>query len=188
MLNSSYKINNYGFLFESLIRIYKPNLCVELGCLEGYSSYYIVKGLKKNKKGKLIIIDLFEDYPFRHCTLQKFKKNIKQLKVEKYIKIIQGDVFEKIPLLPDDSIDFLHIDLSNNGELLNKIFLLCEVKLKNNCLILFEGGSVERDNIDWMKKYNKVPIRKFLNSKFFKNNFQFFTFQLFPSLTICQKK
>ena len=30
--------------------------------------------------------------------------------------------------------------------------------LKQKKHILFEGGSLERDNIEWMKKYNKQPI------------------------------
>jgi hypothetical protein len=29
--------------------------------------------------------------------------------------------------------------------------------------MIFEGGSVERDNIEWMKKYNKVPINSIKN-------------------------
>jgi hypothetical protein len=31
-------------------------------------------------------------------------------------------------------------------------------QLKQGKHILFEGGSIERDNVEWMKKYNKQPI------------------------------
>ena len=187
-IRSSYKQNNYGYLFYSLIRIYKPVKCVELGGLEGYSALYIAKGLKDNGQGKLDIIDLFEDYPYNKSSLENTRKNFIDNNLRDIAVFKKGDVFEKINDYREKEIDFLHIDLSNDGGLLEKVFKKIYNKLSEKCLIIFEGGSEERDNIEWMKKYKKKPIRNFLRSKYFQDKFDYFVFAPFPALTICSKK
>ena len=59
----------------------------------------------------------------------------------------------------DNSVDFFHIDLSNTGEIVNKIMELWDEKIVIGGLILFEGGTVDRDKIKWMVKYDKKPIK-----------------------------
>lgn len=187
-IESSYKENNYGALFETITRIYKPDICVELGCLNGYSGIYTARGLKKNRRGKLYIIDLFENYKYKHCSYLKAKKNFSLYGVSEFVEFIRGDVFEKCADLRFDKIDFLHIDISNNGDVLKKIFNTLDDKITEKTIIIFEGGSVERDNIEWMKQFGKKPLRDFINNKQFQNKFEYFTFNPFPSLTICRKK
>lgn len=187
-IKSSYQQNNYGLLFEAIIRIYKPEHCLELGCLNGYSGIHIARGLKKNKNGKLLIIDLFEDYPYNKCSLKEAKENFAKYKVLDFVKFIKGDVFEECKKIPFTKIDFLHIDISNTGENLRKIFEILYQKFFEKTIIIFEGGSEERDKVEWMRKYKKEPITNFIESKFFKRNFDYFVFEPFPSLTICRKK
>jgi len=171
-----------------LVRIYKPEYCVELGCLNGYSGIYTAKGLKLNKSGKLFIIDLFEKYSYNHCPIDEARENFILNKVDNRVEFICGDVFEKCKLLPIPRIDFLHIDISNNGKILKDIFKQLYPKFTEKSIVLFEGGSEDRDNIEWMKKYKKTPISFFLNSSWFHKNFEYFVFEPYPSLTLCKKR
>jgi hypothetical protein len=56
-------------------------------------------------------------------------------------------------------------------------------------LIVIEGGSSERDKVEWMIKYKKMPIKSWL--KDFKSkhpDIEYLTVESFPSLTIIRKK
>ena len=45
-----------------------------------------------------------------------------------------------------------------------------------------EGGSKERDNVEWIIKYNKKPINPYLMS--IEENYKIEIIEKFPSLTI----
>jgi predicted O-methyltransferase YrrM len=185
---SSYCETGFGALLEALVCIHKPSLCVELGCLEGYSATHLARGLKKNRAGRLVVVDLFEAYPYRNCPKAEVQNNLRKELVDDYVELVQDDVFSRIPLFPDDSIDLLHIDLSNNGDLLEQVFSAIDAKLKKSALIIFEGGSAERDGIKWMKDFNKKPLGDFIGSRYFQESFNHVVLTPFPSMTICQKK
>lgn len=57
------------------------------------------------------------------------------------------------------NVDIFHVDIANDGNVYKH-------SLENlfNGIIIFEGGSLERDQVPWMKKYNKVPIKTYLDS------------------------
>ena len=61
---SSYEKNNYDILFEALILLYKPKLTVELGVLNGFSLFAMASRAKEYG-GKVVGIDLFEDYKYK---------------------------------------------------------------------------------------------------------------------------
>jgi hypothetical protein len=62
-------------------------------------------------------------------------------------------------------------------------------RMSPNGIIAFEGGSGERDNVDWMLKYNRPSIRKEIeNNKIINDQFKYYTFQEFPSMTLFFKK
>jgi hypothetical protein len=58
-------------------------------------------------------------------------------------------------------------------------------KLKDNGIIIMEGGSYDRDNIEWMIKYNKPKIKPVLDR--YKDTFNINTFGIIPSITIITK-
>jgi len=153
-LYSSYGDNNYKFLFYSLVNILKPRKCVELGVLNGYSLFSMAMALRDNGFGEITGYDLFEDYPYRHQKFDIIKCWIKKYGFENQITLKKADAFEASKLF--NEIDFLHVDISNNGETLKKIFIQCAAKVKK--VMLFEGGSRERDDVDWMTKYKKPKI------------------------------
>lgn len=59
-------------------------------------------------------------------------------------------------------------------------------KLKDDGIILMEGGSEERDNIEWMIKYNKSKIKPVL--KKYSENYDIKIIGKIPSITIIKKK
>lgn len=186
-LESSYKKNKYNLFFDSIIKIYKPEICYEFGILNGYSTLAIASALKQNGRGHLFACDLFEDYEFKKSNLNDFNIKLKENNLEKYCTSEKINIFEKIEQIKDNSIDFLHLDISNDGEKLIKFVKLLLPKLKKSGIFLFEGGSEERDSVEWMKKYNKQKIQDLFKDEFFINNYKYFTFEPFPSITICSR-
>jgi predicted O-methyltransferase YrrM len=52
-MRSSYIDNNYKDIFNSLIKITQPDVCVELGVLDGFSTVAIGESLKTMGSGHL---------------------------------------------------------------------------------------------------------------------------------------
>jgi hypothetical protein len=124
--------------------------------------------------------DLFEDYVYKHADKEALLHRFPTVEFEK------ADFFESEDLFEDEEIDFLHIDISNDGDVYEHAVNNYLPKLTPSGLIVLEGGSKERDNIDWMVKYNKRPIRPFL--LYTPGDWTYITLQPFPSLTIIQKE
>jgi hypothetical protein len=186
-MRSSYKENNYGRIFKELVLIHKPELMVELGVLDGYSAVHFAKGLKENKKGHLYCYDLWDDYDYKHGDFDSVYNTLKAESVDKYVSLYKGNAFEVYEAYEDNSIDILHVDISNDGEVLRKTMSLWSNKVKG--IIAFEGGSKERDEIEWMVKFNKIPIiPELLSNEIIKRQFDMVNFLSFPSLVLFFKK
>ena len=52
----------------------------------------------------------------------------------------------------------MHVDVSNDGDVILQLYNNIKKYLDKGSILLFEGGSQERDEVHWMKKYNKTPI------------------------------
>lgn len=184
-MRSSYIENNFGEIFYELVRIKSPKTVVELGVLDGYSTTHLADGLLDNAHGSLHAYDLFEDYPFKHSKYEEVKDRLKKYK---FVELHKQDAFTVSDLYGNDSVDFLHVDLSNDGEILKKIIEQWLPKISDKGLILFEGGSLERDQVEWMIKYKKKSIKKELESNSeIKKFFKYRTIDAYPSLTILTK-
>lgn len=180
-MRSSYIKNNYGELFTSIANIYKPKLVVELGTLDGFSLISFAKGAAE----KVVGIDLFEDYDFKHGKQEEIFKQAELENVK--VDLIKGDAFDAAHFFKSHSIDLLHIDVSNDGSKLWSLFDLWEDRVSKGGLIIFEGGSRERDDVEWMKKYKKTPIRTFINHLKDVKRYEVLTLTPYPSLTICRR-
>jgi len=125
--------------------------------------------------------DLWENYDFNSVPQSVAEKNLTEFKDIVNFKL--GDVIglEK----KYKAIDMLHIDLGNDGIILEKIIPRWINKTR---LIVIEGGSLERDRVEWMIKFNKIPIKKWL-ADFTKKrgDIEYSTMELFPSVTIICK-
>jgi hypothetical protein len=52
----------------------------------------------------------------------------------------------------------LHVDISNTGETIEKLYEGTKDQVENGAVVLFEGGTYERDTVEWMLKYKKSKI------------------------------
>ena len=58
--------------------------------------------------------------------------------------------------------------------------------MSKNGIIIFEGGNIKRDNVEWMNKYNKTKINPVIQ-KFKEQGYDINIFGTFPSLTLIKR-
>jgi len=189
---SSYSDNSFGSIFYSLVRITRPGIAVELGTYMGYSALHIAAALRDNmSSASLYMVDLWDEYPYTHCSLDltrsHFERNglLNDSSVD--LHFINSDAYAAVDRFERETLDFLHVDLSNDGNSLSTCMDLWYDRLKPGATTVFEGGSEERDRHDWMVQYSKTPIASFLTSDWYRDRFESITLQPFPSLTIARK-
>lgn len=175
---SSYEEHNYGDIFYALMRVYQPESVVELGTKAGYSAYHMARGLRENNKGALDCYDLWENYPFNSVPESEVTFNLKEF--SDIVKLHNTNALDISKL--HESIDVLHVDLSNDGALLNSVLPAWIPKVTQ--LIIIEGGSPERDSVDWMRKYNKEPIAPWLKTFCSEHKLEYVTIDPFPSISL----
>jgi predicted O-methyltransferase YrrM len=189
MLKSSYEQNNYGDVFYSVLTTYPPMVAVELGVLHGYSAVHIARALKYVGYGHLNAYDLFEDYQYNHGRFDEVQKELIDRGLQDYVTLYRSNAFEVYKDYQDNTVHFLHVDLSNTGEVVRKIMEQWDSKITHGGIIMFEGGSEDRDKIEWMIKYNKEPIKPELeNNRIINERYVFGTYLKYPSLTMLLKK
>lgn len=174
----------YDFFFYGLVRGLRPQRCVELGTYAGYDAYWMGLALKHNGSGQLDCYDLWEDYPYNHVKKKEAEINLTGLP----IKLFQEEASTVYAHYIPKTVDLLMIDLSNDGLTYKTYLKDWYDKLADNGIILMEGGTEERDKIDWMIKYKKYPIREALKDKFISTHYNFYILAPFPGLTIFTRK
>jgi predicted O-methyltransferase YrrM len=193
-MRSSYIENNYGEVLKSYVLNWRPTTLVELGVLDGYSTLAIAEAVKEmnylyQMNSKLDSYDLFEDYEFKHGVKAEVEKLIAEKGLTDYVNLVKGDAYKVHENYQDNSIQFLHVDISNDGDVLRNILTLWAPKIIQRGLVLFEGGSEERDNNEWMVKYNKPSIKKEMETnKFINDNYIYGTYYQYPSMTVFLKR
>ncbi len=186
---SSYEQYNYAEVFYAIITGWRPGLCVELGVLHGYSIVAIALGLQKNKAGHLVAYDLFEDYQYNHGSQAEVQARIEKAGVQDYVILKKEDAFGVHNHYTDGSVYLLHIDLSNTGETVRFIMDTWDKKMIVGGIILFEGGTEERDQVEWMTKYNKEPMKPEIeHNPIIEAKYIFGTYLKYPGLTMLLKK
>lgn len=151
-IESSYRKNDIGRTLYELVLDMKPKKIVEFGSLNGYSAICMAQALRNIGKGVIESYDLWGKYEFTHSTIDEARRNARLYDVQDYIEFKYGDIF----LFDRTDWDLMHVDISNDGDKLLKI----AQKFKDHSgTIIFEGGSEARDNVEWMLKYKKKPIR-----------------------------
>ena len=179
-MKSSYKNNlDYKDIFDTLCFLKNPQKIVEIGILDGYS----LKAMADNVSSSCQIdaYDIFEEFNGNGANKEKLSQTFTEYK---NVNIQYGDFYKVIDNLCDESIDILHIDIANNGEVFEFALTKYITKIKRDGIIILEGGSKERDEIGWMNKYNKPKITPILNK--YKDDFKIKIIGTLPSLTIIQ--
>ena len=155
-IESTYCKNDLGkTLYETVLSL-APGKIVEFGILHGYSAVAMAQALRDLGRGRIIAYDLFDDYRYNHSTKKEVIKNLKKYKLSKFVTVKKLDFFEW--LKHPEAFDLLHLDISNDGKIIETAAYAIAPFLAKGAAIIFEGGTPERDNVYWMKKYNKVPI------------------------------
>ena len=181
-MNSSYKSKiDYSALFKLVCFLKKPKKIVEFGILNGYSLYHMCNSV--DKECHIVAYDIFEKFNGNGAD---YKTITKMFKNNKNVSIQRGDFYKAIEKIENNSIDILHVDIANNGDVYEFVFTQYIKKLSKGGIIILEGGSKERDNVEWIKKYNKPPLKPVLDK--YKNDFSILTVDNFPSITFVQKK
>ena len=173
-MNSSYNNNvNFGDILKSVTYSLDPKTIVEVGILEGFS----LKCFADASSSDTIIdaYDIFDEFNGNHADREILLQNFKEYK---NVSINYGDFFEVYKCI--ENIDIIHIDIANNGDVFEFAIKNYLPKLSKKGIMIMEGGSKERDNIEWMKNYNKSkmqPVIKKYNLK---------VYGTFPSITIAR--
>lgn len=180
-LQSSYAVRGYGSLLYALIRVLKPLRAVEIGIFQGFSLLSAAAALRDNGVGQIAGYDLFDAYPYRHAGKDQVSRQIVASGLERWVtldKCDEADVHEQW-----QTADYLHVDVSNTGDTYRRVFAQWSRKVRQ--VILLEGGSSDRDNVDWMRQYDKpaiAPAVAELTRAY--PGWSFTVLQPFPSLTI----
>ena len=95
---------------------------------------------------------MWEKYDYKHSRLQDTKATIESYGLADYVEFAEKDYYEW--LANPESFDLMHLDISNTGDTIEQTYN----KLPVGSKVVFEGGSIERDNVEWMIKYNARPI------------------------------
>jgi predicted O-methyltransferase YrrM len=181
---SSYLNNlNYLELIKCITFIVNPKNIVEFGILKGDSLSAFIQS--SNKTTQIKAYDIFDDFNGNHANIFEMT-----YKYEKYdnVTIQYGDFYQKYEEFEDDSIDILHIDIANNANVLEYCIINYLQKITKNGIIIFEGGSKERDEVEWMNKYNKPKMYPYIEKiKTERQDIQINTYGTFPSITIIKR-
>lgn len=180
MTRSSY-INDitYGDLISSITFSKNPKKIVEIGILDGFSLSKFAES--SHEKCVINAYDIFEEFNGNHADMESIKH-----KFEKYknVTVEYGNFYDLYKNIEDHSVDILHIDIANNGDVLQFVVDKYLNKIKFDGIIIFEGGSNERDNVEWMKKYDKPKINSVAKKLNDTNIVDCITIGTVPSITI----
>lgn len=180
-MKSSYTVNKLDEIISMITFVKNPKKIVEFGILNGCSLNSFIKN--SSVTCKIYAYDIFEKF---NGNSADYEKTVKKYKDCENVIINRGNFFDIVDNFQNNSIDILHVDIANDGD----IFKFCIDnyfnKIKEDGIIILEGGSKERDNVHWMKKYDKTPINPYIES--LKNNYNIHTVNDFPSITLISKK
>jgi len=155
-IESSYHTSTIGKTLYDQVLKHKPKKIVEIGTLHGYTTVIMAMALDELGKGHINAYDLFEEYPYKHPTFEGTMKNIEHYGLSKYVTLAKKDLDSWLAN-PED-FDMLYFDISNTGDTVDAVYAAVKDRIKKGAIVLFEGGSKERDQVEWISKYNKRPI------------------------------
>lgn len=177
-MNSSYNKTklDYSDIFKTICFMIQPKEIVEIGILEGYSLKVFAESCPNTNIRAYDIFDEFNGNGANKDIIKEFDEN-------KNVSIQYGDFYKLT--FPEQSIDLLHIDIANDGNVYEYVFKNYLKYVKDTGIIILEGGSKERDNVEWMNKYNKTKIQPILEKY---KDYKIITLDKFPSITLVLKQ
>ena len=182
-MNSSYKNNDidYGDLIEAIAYSIKPKTIIEIGILDGYSLTRFIDATNKDIT-KIVAYDIFDKFNGNHAKEDELKDRFKN---NQNVQIKYGDFYELHKNIENNSIDIIHIDVANNGEIYEYAIQNYVSKLSSSGIMILEGGSKDRDEVVWMNKYNKPKIQPIIDK--YSKTYTIKNIGNHPSLTLISK-
>lgn len=154
---SSFAMNGLGRTIYELTRALRPRAVVEFGVLHGYSLLCLAQGIRDGGgEGSVIGYDLWDEYPYNHGRLADVEGVVEKMGCRRFVTLRKMDFNEW--LLKPETFDLFHLDVSNDGDILERVVRTLKGQLNDGAVMLFEGGTPERDAIAWMQKYARRPI------------------------------
>ncbi|MDD3520333.1 MAG: methyltransferase domain-containing protein [Actinomycetota bacterium] len=139
--------NDVGRLLETIIFLKQPENLLEIGCGEGYSTYYIIKNLES---GSYLGIDLNKK------RLEKAEKFISSNFPEKKASFIHGNALKIIPEL-NTCFDVVFIDAAKYEYL--RYFESIRKKLNKNALIIADNVFFnEKIFLNYVKEHDRNSV------------------------------
>jgi glucosamine-phosphate N-acetyltransferase len=180
---SSYLEKNLSYLdlIKCITSTMNPQRIVEFGILNGHS---LQKFIETN--ATIEAYDIFDEFNGNHSN-----ENVIKGKFSPYpnVKISYGDFYKKYEDLQDDNYDIIHVDIANNGDVYEFAINNYLDKIKDDGILLLEGGSIQRDEVQWMDKYKKRKINPYIQELVEKRlDLYVNVIGDFPSITIVKKK
>ena len=168
-LNVIYSIKHkYPWLpsLYALILQFKPKLIIEYGTELGATAVTMALALRQLKEdeghyGKIFTYDTFEiqsdgeigsEPPFAQA-----KRNLSDPLIRDYVEVDYGDFWEFCNT-KNKEFDLLYFDIDNDGDKLLKMYHACKEQIDNGSIVIFEGGSHARDNVEWMIERGRVKM------------------------------
>lgn len=150
----------------SMILDIKPTTIIEYGTEHGGTAIVMGLALKQlyeaeQHKGIIYTYDTFEKQSKGEIgsspNYNSAITNINSYGLQEYVKVDYGDFFEFCDR-PNKEFDLLYFDIDNDGEKVLEMYNGCLDNIKKGSVVIFEGGSQVRDDVEWMNSLNKVKI------------------------------
>lgn len=132
-----------GKFLHNLVLVSKAKNILEVGTSNGYSTIWLAEAVKPNR-GKVTTIEISEH------KAAIAKENFRRAKLDKTIKIINGDALKELQKLKE-KFDFIFIDAIKEDYL--KYLLLAERNLKKNSVVVADNAIMFKDNMKPYLKY-----------------------------------
>jgi predicted O-methyltransferase YrrM len=156
-------IHKYSWLdtFYNKIIEEKPQKVIEFGTKAGLTTITIALALKEiEENGKIVSYDCFDQQVKERISdvisIDQVLNNIKKWNCQDIIEVKKMDFFDWIK--DPQQFDLMYLDIDNDGDKIQQLSDAVYDQLLRGSIIVFEGGSIERDNVPWMLSKNKKQM------------------------------
>jgi len=154
-------------ILYNLVLTLKPKTIIEFGTEHGGTAITMALALKElfeleGHRGMVYTYDTYEDQSkgeIGSCPNYQYAlNNIKHYlpDVSEFITMDKGDFFEFN--YSDAQYDLLYFDIDNDGSKLLEMYEKNKSNIEQGAVVVFEGGSYTRDNVNWMIARNKLKM------------------------------
>ena len=132
-------------MLYNIVKDFKPKRIIEFGPGRGQTTITMALALKEIGSGKINSYDLWVDEywgDIKTCSI-----GFTEWGIEDFNNLEHLDFYDWIKLPKEDrEFDILYFDIDNNGDKLLDLYDGVKDNIDNGSIVLFEGGSLERDN------------------------------------------